>query len=299
MPLRHPRLTADLALLAMVGVWAFTFAIVKDATDRWGKHVMCFVAVRFWIATLAFLPLFWLLPKRATKTGSGRSGVFAGLAMLGGYGCQTAGLAHTTPATAGFITGLSVVLVPLGARALGRPVTWAALLGITIATPGLALLSIAPGSSLHMGFGEQLVALCAVAFAAQILITDRVANVVDPIRFTATQCAVTAAGATAYGLAIEVPASGWPQLDGTIWFAASFCGVLASTLAFLVQSVAQRHTPATHVALIYALEPVFAAAVAHWLRGEVITPRMQLGCALILAGMLCAELGPHLRKPRR
>lgn len=301
MSFRNSRLAADLALLAMVGVWAYTFALVKDVTDLWGKHVMCFVALRFWVACLAFLPLLWWRPTRSDAPpdrSHRRAGLWAGVAMLGGYAFQTLGLAHTTASTAAFITALSVVCVPIGARLLGRRVTWWAWGGIVIATQGLALICMPEGFALRIGLGEQLVALCAVSFAAQILITDQVARHVDAIRFTATQCLVTAIGATLYGLLVEVPHHGWPQLGGTVWFAVGYCGVLASTLAFLVQTFAQRRTPATHVALIFALEPVFAAAVAYWLRGEQLTPRMQLGAGLILAGTLCAELGPQLVKRR-
>lgn len=136
---------------------------------------------------------------------------------------------------------------------------------------------------------------CALSFAAQILLTDRFAAAVDPVRFTAVQCLVTAIGASAYALAFEIHRAGWPVLSASIVNTAPFCGVVGTTVSFLVQTLAQRVTTATHVALIYAMEPVFAALASWWLLGEQLTLRMQIGCGLILLGMLCAELLPMLK----
>ena len=137
-----------------------------------------------------------------------------------------------------------------------------------------------------------LVLGCAVSFAAQILLTDRFAAAVDPVRFTAVQCLVTAIGASLYAFAFEIHGADWPTVTGHILWTALFCGVVGSTLSFLVQTLAQRVTTATHVALIYAMEPVFAALASWWLLNEVLTSRMQVGCGLILLGMLSAELLP-------
>jgi drug/metabolite transporter (DMT)-like permease len=288
------RLFADLSLLLMVAAWGYTFVPIKAVTQAWPAHTMTFVALRFWLATLAFVPL--LAHRRrgahAPARGSLGPGATTGIALLLGYSLQTAGLAHTTPALAGFLTGLSVVMVPLGARWLGKRVHKGAVVGIVIATLGLGLLSFADGMVFSLGRGELLVVGCAVAFAAQILLTDRYAAAVDAVRFTAVQCLVTAAGATAYAAAFEIPAAGWPTLTSHIVYTAVFTGIVCTTLAFLAQTVAQRVVPATHVALIYAMEPVFAALASWWLLGEMLTDQRAAGCGLILLGMLCAELLP-------
>ncbi|HLU39356.1 MAG TPA: DMT family transporter, partial [Planctomycetota bacterium] len=167
------------------------------------------------------------------------------------------------------------------------------------ATVGLAVFQLRGGQALTFGRGEFLVLGCAVAFAGHILLTERFARDVDPVRFAAAQCALTALAATGWAFAIELR-HGWPPAPSArLCWSAAFCAVAATTVSFLVQTVAQRRTPATHVALIFASEPVFAA-LASWLWfGETIGPAMLAGGALILAGMVCAELGPHLRLGRR
>jgi uncharacterized membrane protein len=110
------------------------------------------------------------------------------------------------------------------------------------------------------------------------------------------QCLVTAAGATAYAAAFEIPAAGWPTLTSHIVYTAVFTGIVCTTLAFLAQTVAQRVVPATHVALIYAMEPVFAALASWWLLGEMLTDQRAAGCGLILLGMLCGRASLHAER---
>jgi drug/metabolite transporter (DMT)-like permease len=71
--------------------------------------------------------------------------------------------------------------------------------------------------------------------------------------------------------------------------------LLATALAFYLQTWAQRYVSPTRAALIFTLEPVFAWVVAWWWTGELFTPRAGAGAALILAGVLIVELKPNRR----
>ena len=66
--------------------------------------------------------------------------------------------------------------------------------------------------------------------------------------------------------------------------------ILATALAFFIQTNFQKHTTATRVALIFAMEPVFAAITAYFWADERLTYSALAGCALIFAGMIFAEL---------
>jgi drug/metabolite transporter (DMT)-like permease len=291
------RLLADLALLFVTLIWGSTFVMVKDAVATY--PVFSFLALRFACAALALLP--FVIWQRA----GGRGHAFAhgtrempaaswgwlvaplliGVASFAGYGFQTAGLQLTTPAKAGFITGLYIVLVPLAAGlALKQKPGLGAWLGVAAALVGLALLSLRPG--LQIAAGDALVFGCAVAFAAHILLTGRYAPNYDPLLLTLGQIVVVALLSGAIAVLTETR----PALTPGIIFAAVFTGVLATSLAFGIQTVAQRATSATHTALIFSAEPVFAALASLILIGEVLGPRQILGCALILVGMLVAEL---------
>jgi drug/metabolite transporter (DMT)-like permease len=287
---RSRRLLADGALLAMVVVWGFTFVPIETIAKRDPQHTVTFVAARFWIAALGYLPLLWFA--RGPLATARRPGLYAALAMSGGYCFQTIGLTYTTSAKAGFLTGTSVVLVPFGALLLRRRVPPAAFLGLLVATPGMLLVTVK--EDLGLGVGEVLVFCCAISFAAQILVTDRFAREVDPFAFSMWQALFTAIGTSVLAAWTEVVPHGPPSHGREFLFWATFCGLGATMLPFLVQTVAQRITSATHVAVIYASEPVFAAAFSWWLMGERFTGRTWAGAALILGGMLVAELGSAL-----
>jgi drug/metabolite transporter (DMT)-like permease len=208
-----------------------------------------------------------------------------GLALFAGYALQTFGLRLTTPAKAGFVTGLSVVIVPVVSTLLLRQrLGRGAWLGVGLATAGLALLTLNAGLTVNPG--DVLVFGCAVAFACQILLTGRFAPGADPLLLTFGQIAVVALLAGVAALLVERP----PAPPANVVFAAAFTGILATSLAFGIQTAAQRFTSATRTALIFATEPIFAALFSYLLIGEVLGPRQMLGCALITAGMVTAEV---------
>lgn len=288
---------ADLSLLAVTAIWGGTFVTVQDAVATF--PVMTFLALRFTLATLVFLPL--LLRGRSPTSSSlprpqRRHAILPSLliatTLFAGYAFQTYGLRFTTPAKAGFITGITVVLVPIGsALFLRRPPKKAAIIGVALATIGLAALTL--NRDLSIAPGDLLVLGCTVSFAAQILLVGRFAPRFDALSLAAGQIAGVALLGWLVALAVDgVPA--WPT--GKIWFAAAFTGVLATSFAFWAQTMAQRFTSPTHTALIFAMEPVFAAIFSFLLIGEQLTTRAVLGCSLILAGMLISESGVWFRQ---
>jgi drug/metabolite transporter (DMT)-like permease len=211
-----------------------------------------------------------------------------GVALFAGYAFQTAGLLLTTPAKAGFITGLSVVIVPLFAALILRQSpprsVW---LGVGLAVIGLGLLTLQAG--LHVAAGDLLVLCCAVAFAAHILLTGHFAPRYDPLWLTLGSIVTVAVLSSAAALIFDRP-MGRATLMPSVLFAAAFTGVLATSLAFGLQTQAQRFTTSTHTALIFAAEPVFAGLFSFLLIGEVLGPQQVLGAVLILAGMVVAEM---------
>lgn len=294
--MKRSQLAADAALLFATMIWGLTFVMVQDAVLAY--PVFAFLAIRFTFAALALAPFLARQPRNPAALLAAREsarprqinawlpGILIGVALFAGYAFQTFGLLYTTPAKAGFITGLSVVLVPIGqALFLRRVPAKATLLGVALATIGLAALSLQ--GDLSMSRGDLLVLLCAIAFAAQILLIGRYAPRWHPVRLTMIQIVTVAVLSVAASLLWE-KLPGWPA--GNVWFAAVFTGVLATSLAFYIQSRAQRATSATHTALIFAAEPVFAGLFSFLLIGERLGPRQIVGSALILAGMLVAEL---------
>jgi drug/metabolite transporter (DMT)-like permease len=278
---RTPRLGALLALVGVTAVWGFTFVQVKDAVAFY--PVFAFLAVRFAIGTAVLAVPAW-----GRVRGLGRRGVTAGLGiglvLAAGYAFQTLGLERTTASSAGFITGLFVVITPLLATALFGIrlglVTW---LGVAVATVGLGLLSGGGGGE---PAGDALVLVAALAFAVHIVLLERFAPGYDALALTALQllaaCVSLGLVAVAAGQ-VEAP-RGW-----TVWSALVVTGVFASALGFLVQTWAQQRTTATRTALALTLEPVWAGFFGFVLAGDRLGWVGWAGAALIMAGIVLAE----------
>jgi drug/metabolite transporter (DMT)-like permease len=88
----------------------------------------------------------------------------------------------------------------------------------------------------------------------------------------------------------EVPA---PPPPPAFWSAVVFTAVVATAIAFVVQTGAQRVIPPTHTAVVFASEPVFAAVFGMLWVGEVLPPGGWLGAALILAAILAVLIRPR------
>lgn len=290
---RLPRLQADLLLVLVTAVWGWTFPAVKNATAIFPTFP--FLSLRFSLATAALLPFTWRSLRRLSLRGW-LAGLGIGTFLFLGYAFQTFGLAYTTSSEAGFITGLSVIIVPVAAAVLDRrrPDGWV-VTGVLAATLGLALMSL-QGSWLP-GPGDLLMLLCAFSFAAQILAIGRWAGSYNAGAIATVQIAVAAAWSYLAGLTWQ-PMPSLHGLASVVWLALAVTGLLATAAAFLIQTAVQRFTTETHTALIFSLEPVFAATFGYLLAGDVLTPRGWVGAALILGGILMSEAPGLLARNR-
>ncbi len=289
------RWRADLALVLITAIWGSTFIIVKNALDSVGP--LLFVATRFWVASLPLALLVWMRRDKVRHAGSNailRDGLVTGLFLTLGFVTQTIGLQTTEAGKAAFITGLYVVMVPLFAAVILRaPPSSNAVVGTILAAIGLGLITL--NRALRLAPGDIWVLACAVAFAFQIIATARYTHRHSALLFTLVQLLTAALLTTLAALLFErplvvPPAGAWPAI--------LYVGLGATGLVFVLQTWAQRHTTPTHTALLFSLEPVFAVVFAVLFGGEALTPKEWAGAALILAGMLAAELG-GLRRWRR
>jgi drug/metabolite transporter (DMT)-like permease len=272
---------AIVVLVALTAVWGVTFVQVKDAVALY--PLFAFLALRFAIASCALVPL--ALRRLRTLGASGvRGGALAGSLLAVGYVLQTAGLQRTSVSSAGFITGMQVVLTPLLALTLFRVrigvLAWT---GVGVATVGLALLS-----GVHAGsaVGDLLVLAGAAGFALQIVLMERYAPRYDAIAFTLVEMLSAFACLTVLATALgelRVP-QGW-----TVWGALLVTGVFASAVGFVGQTWAQRRATATQTALVFTVEPVWTAFFGFTLAGDRLGPVAWVGCILIMAGISIAE----------
>lgn len=282
MTLEARRVWATVALIGVAAVWGATFVVVKDAVTRYPLYA--FLALRFIIAVAAFAVLF---PRSVRRFGPGtlRVGLLAGALLVVGYVFQTWGLQDTTASKAAFITGMFVVFTPLmQAVILRRPPRALTLASVALAVAGLWLIS--GGSSGGWTVGDTRVLICAVAYAAHIIVLGSLGTHHDVGALTLTQLIVVAVVCGGVSLATE--SVGLPR-DSSVWFALVVTGVLGSAVAFAVQTYAQRHISPSKTALVLVSEPAFGGLFG-WIAGERFGIGGFMGSMLILAGMVLSEV---------
>jgi drug/metabolite transporter (DMT)-like permease len=293
-------LRAHLLLLAVVAIWGATFVVVKDALADVSPLLFNLIRMALAFACLAFIYRSHLgrIDRRTLLAGA-----VIGFCLAVGYQFQTAGLRLTTPSKSAFITGMVVVLVPLLSVIPGlRPPAsrlpgWNAWLGAVTAFIGIVLLTTPSGAAFSfrtINPGDLLTFGCALGFSLHVLALAHLAP-----RFPFEQLAILQIGFCAVFMAASLPLLERPRIhwSSRVVVALLITAVLATAVAFAVQSWAQRYLPATHTALILSLEPVFAWITSFLVLGERLSRRGASGALLILAGIALTEFIPAPVQP--
>jgi drug/metabolite transporter (DMT)-like permease len=288
---------AHLLLVLVALIWGSTFVLVKEALNDASPLVLN--AGRMIIAAV-LLVLFYRKQIAVLTRPALTAGVIVGIFLYLGYAFQTSGLKLTTPSKSAFLTGTSSILVPVVLVAIWRTQIhlWR-VVGIMLALSGLFLMTVPGGSAgladfAKINMGDILTIGCAICFAFQIIFLGHASQ-----RFPFEQIAVLQVGTAAVLMTITAPFLEHPHFRATplVIAAVLITGILCTAVAFTIQSWAQQFTPATHTALIFTTEPVFAWLTSFIYLKERLGVRAGLGALLILGGVLVSELLGHVEKP--
>ena len=283
------RLRADAALLLVTIIWGSSFIVVKNVVRD--SPPLAFLFFRFLLAT-AVCGTFALRRRRTPNLL--RDGAIIGSLLSGGMVLQVLGQVETTASKAAFLTGLSVVLTPFAAFVRTRRLpSLENAIGITLAGLGFLLLTF-PGGAGPINRGDVLVFLCAVVFAFYIVEISLRTRDHDAFRLTTVQLASVAVWAAVVGGLLRAAGAGL-ELRPLVWdrsflLSILYLGTIGTVGTFVTQTWAQGHMSATHAAIIFALEPVWAALLAAWLLRERMGVSGWWGGGLVLAGIVVSEL---------
>ncbi|MCP3144281.1 DMT family transporter [Pyxidicoccus xibeiensis] len=284
-PARVQRLQADGALALITIFWGVTFVVVKDALGY--GDPFSFLTLRFLVGAVV---LSALAGRQVLAPQNLRRGAVLGAFLFAGFVMQTVGLTSTTPSRSAFITGMSVVFVPLLSLVLFKRVPKAtSLLGVVLAAVGLYFLTRPDVGATGGGLarGDVLTLGCAVAYACHITLTERYAPKEGVMGLVAVQLWSVVLLSAACLPFVTRRVEWTPSFVGAVLV----CGVLASAVAISVQTWGQARTSAVRAAVIYSMEPVYAAAYSVALGYEVLGAREWAGGGLILVGVLVSDVG--------
>lgn len=271
---------ATLALLGVALSWGAGFVLMKDAINQ--QPVYDFLATRFTLATLVMIAVRPQVLGKINKDVLVKGSILGVLLGLG-YITQTIGLELTTAAITGFLTGLYVVFTPLLVWLFFKnKIAPKVIVGVSLAFVALLFISF---NGLSVDPGQLWLIACAVLFAGHIVGLGRWSAGQDIYLLTVIQLA--AASITCW-LGALVDGYQAPPNE-FVWITVIFTAVVATALAFLIQTWAQSIMEASKVAIILTAEVIFAAVISVAVGQETLALRAVLGGFLMLVAMLVVE----------
>ncbi len=252
-------LKTDLLMLITAAIWGFAFVAQREGMETMGPFL--FSGVRFLIGVVVLLPVIWFLSKKPQQNHKAEvstkklifAGTIAGLLLFGAISFQQVGLQYTTAGKSGFITGLYIFFVPLIGIFFGQRTGSGTWLGATIALFGLYLLSIK--EDFTIAEGDLLQLICAVFFAAHVLVIGYLAKRMDPLKISLVQYLVC--GVISLLIAVVIEVISWDMIVATT-IPLLYAGVMSIGIGYTLQVVAQQHAHSSHAAIILSLEGAFA-----------------------------------------
>ena len=281
-------------LLLLFGAMIWGAAFVAQSVGMEYVEPFTFQACRSLLGSLVLLPVIADIDKRGNakkpldaeaKKYLLRSGLICGLFLFTATSLQQVGLLYTTAGKSGFITSLYIILVPVFGLFLKKQVGPWIWCSVALALIGLYLLC--GGGQFSIGIGELLTLGCAVAFSFHIMFIDRVSAKVDGVRLSCIQFFVVAVISAVVMFLTETP--NWEAIK-QCWLPIGYAGILSSGVAYTFQIIGQAHTEPTVASLLMSLESVFAVIFGWLLLNQALTGPELLGCGLVFAGVILAQL---------
>ena len=284
------KLRGSIALLIGTVIWGSAFIAQSVGMDYIGpftfQTMRSVLAVPFLILVVfamdrdrSHFVQNWFSPKLW------KAGIPCGIALFVAAGLQQMGIVHTSAGKAGFITAMYIVLVPILGVFLKKKPPVTAWISVALAVCGLYLLSCVGVTQVNIG--DLYLLGCALGYAVQITLIDRMAGELDGLRLNCVQSFICGICSGAVMLATEevVPAN-----ILACWIPLVYAGVFSLGIAFSLQIIGQKHLDPTPASLIMSLESVFAVLFGWLLLNERLTKNEISGCILMFAAVILSQI---------
>ena len=280
---------ACLLLLITTVIWGFAMAFQREASQHVGPFT--FNACRFTLGALVMVPFMQREKRQWHLKITGRwilCSVAVGAALFAASCLQQAGVKDAGAGKTGFLTSLYVVLVPVLGAFFGRRTTRFTWIALGMAVPALYLLCMGENEAFTFTAWDGLLLLSALMWAVQILLTDHFVRTVPPVTLCAVQFAACAL--LNWLLAFVIEDVQWGNIHSAL-IPILYCGLFSTAVGYTLQTIGQKDCPPALSALILSLESVFCVLAGAVMLDERMGARSYVGCCLMLAAVLTAQLG--------
>lgn len=278
-------LKADLMLMLVTLSWGVSYLMMAICLEEIGPLTLN--SYRFLIAFFVALLIAFPKLKNVNKVTLKYSAMIGGALTLVYIGA-TYGVMYTSLSNAGFLCALTVIITPVLTFFIKKEQPNKKLvLVLLMCLTGIGLMTL--NNQLKPALGDILCIMCAFAYAIDLMMADTAVHKEEVNAFQLGVYQLGFTGLYMFVLALFLETPVLPSKPG-IWASMLFLAIFCTGVAFIVQVVAQQYTSATHVGVIFALEPVFAAVAAYFFAGERLMPRAYIGAILMLAGIFILEV---------
>lgn len=281
----HQQRKADLLLVMVTAFWGASYFLTDLCLET--MPPLSLNAFRFLVAFAVLGAVYFRKFRRISRKTLLYS-LLIGCSLVMVYTCYVYGLMHTSISNAGFICALPVIFTPLLELVIYRKLPNRRFaLALVLCTVGLGLMTL--NDSFRPALGDIICMGTAIFYAVDLLLTDKAVRdpEVDPLQLGVCQLGVVGIIMLILTLTLEQPKL--PQSPAA-WGAALFLAIFCTGIAFVIQAVQQQYTTASHVGLIFTLEPLFSAIVAYFFAHEVLGLRGYIGAALMMFSLILMEV---------
>ena len=276
-------------------IWGVTFELVEESLKSIPPFL--FSTIRFFIASFCTLLLVIIKYKKINITKNEFiAGIICAIFLFLGYFFQSFGLwenifyIKTDPNKSAFITGTSVLMVPIIMFIMGKGNNnihlW---ISIFVVLTGLTIL-LNPNVA-NFTTGDLLTFGCSISFATHIIYQGKyLINKINNIyNFFLVQMSITTMlfliGAF-FEYRFSIIELEW---NYNVWVGLSITGLLATFVAILLMVWAQKIVSPIQTAMIFTLEPVFAGVYNHFFTEHILTNWGIFAGFIIVSGILYHE----------
>ncbi|PAE44581.1 DMT family transporter [Bacillus sp. 7884-1] len=280
----------EIALTITAIIWGSGFVASSISLEYFTPYQI--LAGRFLIGAIVLTVIFHKKLKNINKS-TMIKGAVLGIFLYLAFALQTVGLQFTTPSKNAFLTAVNVVIVPFIAFVIyKRKIDMYELMGAILAMVGVGILSLKLSAEINIG--DLLTLGCAFGFAFHIFFTAKYVKDSDPVTLTLIQM-MTAAIIGVIVVLFRGETSFVIEKEGM--FSLLYLGIFSTTIAYLLQTVAQKMITETKAAIILSTESFWGMVFSVAILDEAMTIKMVIGAILILTAIIISETKmPFLKK---
>lgn len=288
------QLKADLLLVLATILWSVSYLLTKIGLRELEPFTLN--AIRFLLAFIIAFVIFLPKMKKITKDTFVYS-IWLGIILVFVYFGATYGVIYTSLSNAGFLCSLAVIITPILAFFVKKQKLQPKMIFVVIMSfIGIAMLTL--NSDFKPALGDILCIFCSFSYSIHLLVIETAVRKkeVDALQLGVLQLGTAGLFQLILAFVLEKPAV---PTTNEVWFSVLFLSIFCTGIVFIIQTIAQKHTKATHVGVIFTLEPVFAGFIAFIFAGEVLTKQAYIGAVILILSLFIMEINlPALLKKK-